>query len=187
MNVELKELVSKADRGDTDAQRQLMDMAKEKESAGEYQEAAELFKLAAMAYRIAASRNSTQAAELGSACRWQEKVLQFYRDWIKNYATPVEPRINRFDKDSVSSEVGVFILALRRDEKFRDMVRYLEVELMKHDVEFCTGSMINRHFYYMAIQKEFFKEFMHEIDMRVVLDPLSDEVMRMCRRNDTST
>ena len=177
MTDELKELVSKADRGDSAAQKQLMDMAQAKQAAGAFQEAAELFKLAAMAYRIGASRQSSQAAEAAGRCSWMEGVLELYREWIAAYTKPVAPRINRLKRHKENFDRP--ILSMRREGgKYGFMLSYLERQLMEHDIEICTGGTINRHFYYMVQRREHFTDFMDDIDIRVVLDPLADEVMR---------
>lgn len=178
MNNELKELVSKADQGDKNAQKQLMQLAQEKQDAGEYEEAAELFKLGAMAYRIAASFEGSLVDDEKMKSYSLEKIIQYYREWIVNYTHPVEPRINTLTREGLASEASSTILQLRRDEVFRGMVRYLEEQLMIHGVDLCTGSTLNRHLYHMVLQENDFWKFMHDIDVRIALDPIADEIMK---------
>ena len=66
---------------------------------------------------------------------------------------------------------------VRDGGRYGFMLRHLERLLLDHDMEICTGSKINRHFYYMAQQLDVYKDFLHDIDMRVVLDPIVDAVL----------
>lgn len=73
----------------------------------------------------------------------------------------------------------------REDGEFGHMLRYLEKLLSDHGVEWCApGGTINRHFYYMVQRREDFREFMDDINIRVVLDPICDEVMRRLLSED---
>lgn len=178
MSDDLKELVSKADRGDESAQGQLMDMAREKESAGEYKEAAELFKLAAMAYRIASSRKGGLLADAYRSCAKFVRTIRYYDEWVKKYTKPLAPRINR-----LRNHKGTFdrpILSMwREDSEYCSMLHFLEDKLREHDIEICApGGTINRHFWAITQQREGFREFMNDIDVRIVLDPITDEVMK---------
>lgn len=178
MNDELKELISKADCGDGAAQQELVKRGDEASKAGDHEQAAYLYKMAAMAYRIAASREGTLAGEASGKLWWKEQVLEMYRAWIAKYTRPLAPRINTLTRKQLADDASHHILGLRRDDKFRPLVRYLEEQLMNHDVDFCTGSTINRHIYYMAKQQsESFWDFKHDTDVRIVLDPICDEIM----------
>ena len=176
MNEELKELVSRADRGDNAAQKELMKRGDDAAAAGDHEQAAWLYKMAAMAYRIDAGRQAARASEAEWQWKWLEGVVQLYRDWIAAYARPLAPRINRLKH--YRGDFDHPILSMRRDGgKHTFMLRHLERLLLDRGMDICTGSTINRHFYYMVQQREDYKDFMHTIDMRVVLDPIADEVM----------
>jgi len=183
MNEELKGIVSKADRGDSEAQKELMAMAQEKQNARDYKEAAELFRLAAMAYRITASREGSLAGEAGSHGRWLERVLDMYRDWIARYTTPLSPRMQELaDKDLNAVEHAFFQVYRLKDDVYRPLMRHLQDELIKRDVEMCApGGTMNRHFIYMLKGRnygnEFYEAFPNEVDIRVALDPIADEVL----------
>lgn len=188
MTEELKELVSKADCGDYTAQIQLMEMAQEKQDAGFYQEAAELFKLAAMAYRISASRSGTQAAEATGRLWWQERVLNMYRGWIARYTNPLPSQMQELAASDLSKVEHAFMQVYRlKDEVFEPLMRHLENELMARDVEMCApGGTMNRHFIYMLKGRDygndFYKAFPNEVDIRVALDPIVDEVLKRLRK-----
>lgn len=180
MNDELKELVSKADRGDSAAQKELMKRGDDSSTAGDHQQAAYLYKMAAMAYRISEGRTSGILSDTARACARFATTIRLYDEWVKKYTRPLAPRINALTRKKLASDASSYILQLRNEEKFQSMVRYLEEKLMDHDVEFCTGSTLNKHMYYMAKpQADPFWDFKHDIDMRVVLDPICDEIMRM--------
>jgi len=187
MNDELKALIGKADCGDSEAQKELMERGDAAGSAGDHEQAAYLYKMAAMAYRISAGRQGTLSAEADGRCTWMEVVLQLYREWIATYTKPVAPRINRLKR--IRGNFDRPILTLRRDGgKFSFMLRYLEKQLMEHDIEICApGGTINRHFYYMVNQHEAFTGFMNDIDVRVVLDPIADEVLRQITLEGSSS
>ncbi|MEI6827468.1 MAG: hypothetical protein WCK54_17880, partial [Desulfuromonadales bacterium] len=76
MTEEIKQLVSKADRGDINSLNQLMKMAQDEQNRGNYKESSELFKFAAMAYRINASRQFSIASEAKEECDWINKVIK---------------------------------------------------------------------------------------------------------------
>jgi len=143
-----------------------------------------LFRLAAMAYRIAEGRTSGILADTARTCGRFAATIRLYDEWVKKYTRPVAPRINRLKRFKGDFDGPVFKL-LRDDGEFGSMLRHLENLLMDHDVEFCTGSTINRHFYYMVQQRDPFWDFIHDIDMRVVLDPIADEVLRMLNNPDS--
>jgi hypothetical protein len=186
MTDELKELISKADRGDGAAQKELMTRGDDVSSAGDHEQAAYLYKMAAMAYRIEVSRVGTRASEASGQSSWMDGVQQLYLEWIAAYTKPVAPRINRLNRHE--GDFDRPIMSMRREGgKYGFMLRYLERQLMEHDVEICTGAGINRHFYYMVQQREGYKEFMNDVEMRVVLDPLADEVMRRCQSSKRAT
>ncbi len=188
MTEELKKLVSKADCGDNTAQKQLMEMAQEKQDAGSYEEAAGLFKLAAMAYRISSSRSGTQAAEATGKLWWQERVLTMYREWIARYTTPVPSRMPELTDCDLSEVEHAFMQVYRlRNQVFGPLMRHLDNELMARDVEMCApGGTMNRHFIYMLKGRDygndFYEAFPNEVDIRVALDPIVDEVLKRYRK-----
>lgn len=181
MTEELKKLISKADCGDNAARKELMKRGDDAGRAGDHEQAACLYRMAAMAYRIGEGRNSTKASKADRRCSWMEGVLLLYQEWIAVYTRPLTPRINRLKRFKGYFDHSVFSLR-REGGKFGFMLRYLERQLLEHDIEICTGATINRHFYYMVQQREDFKGFMNDIEMRVVLDPLADEVLRRCQQ-----
>ncbi|MGE3550052.1 MAG: hypothetical protein AB7I29_09180 [Geobacter sp.] len=183
MNNELKELISKADKGDSGAQRELMDCGDSAAAAGDHEQAAHLYKMAAMAYRIAVSRTNGTLADTAHTCARFARTIKLYDDWIRTYTRPRAPRINALKRRKLASEASSCILQLRRDKEYAPLVRYLEEKLDEHGIHFCApGGTINRHFYYMATQREDFLEFMHDIDLRVALDPLSDKILKMIEK-----
>lgn len=50
-------------------------------------------------------------------------------------------------------------------------------ELMERGDAASAAGDINRRFYYMVRQREDYTELMHDIDFRVVLDPICNEVL----------
>jgi hypothetical protein len=179
MNDELKALISKADCGDRDAQKELMERGDAASSAGDHEQAAFLYKMAAMAYRIAAWRGSTVDVKTTFEYRQVSWLLDQYRVWIAKYTKPVAPRFKMLVRKKMAYDASSSILALRKEEKFKPLVRYLEEQLASHGVEFCApGGTINRHICKMAEYLEHpFWHFIHGVDTRVVLDPISDEIM----------
>lgn len=178
MDDQLKELVSRADRGDAAAQKELMERGDQASSAGEHEQAAYLYKMAAIAYRIAGGRTSGILADTAHTCAWFAKTLGYYDEWVKKYTVPVAPRINRLKehKGNFDQPIGAM---WREKDAYKTMLHYLQKKLMEHDIEICTGATINKHFYYMVNQREPFTEFMNDINVRVVLDPICDEVARL--------
>ena len=188
MNEELKELISSADKGNTDAQRELMQRGDAASEAGDHQQAAFFYKMAAMAYRMDAGRIGGLLADAASAAGNFARTISFYEEWVAKYANPVPPRINELSEMKIAREASSCILSLRRDKSFFRKVQYLESKLAEHGKHFCApGGTINRHFYYMINQREDFIEFMHDIDIRIVLDPICDEVLRMCAEDQTTS
>lgn len=186
MNQELNELISRADRGDNAAQQELMTRGDEAGKAGDHEKAAYLYRMAAIAYRINAGRISGVLSDTAGTCAWFARTIGYYDEWIKKYTKPVAPRINRLRRFKRIFDSHIF--AMRSDGgEFQAKVRYLERVLKKHDVEFCTGGRINRHFYYMVRQDDYFKGFMNDIELRVVLDPIADEVLCRCLQEENGS
>lgn len=186
MTENLKELVSRADRGDGAAQQELMKRGDDAGKAGDHEQAAYLYRMAAIAYRIDAGRISGILADTANTCAWFARTIRYYDEWIKKYTKPVAPRINRLKRFKRNFDTPIHTM-MRDGGEYEAKVRYLEKVLMEHDVEFCTGSRINKHFYYMVQQHEYFKGFMNDIDLRVVLDPIVDEVLRRCLQEENSS
>jgi hypothetical protein len=185
MTDELKVLISRADTGSREAQHELIQRGDTASEAGDHQQAAYLYKMAAMASRIAAGRNNSLAVEALGKQAYLQRVLYLYEDWSAAYTKPDEPRINMLRKmectfsDDMTPERA--IMTLRRSEgKWRFMVRYLEDQLTEHDVELCTGNTINRHFVRMVRRADYLGDMIDKVCFRVVLDPICDEVLRMC-------
>lgn len=183
MGETIKELVSKADKGDTEAQRELMQRGDAASEAEDHQQAAYMYKMAAMAYRINASRVLGRLLDSSRNHAEQLMTVHYYDAWIRDYTAPKAPRINELIEKKLAREASDCILSLRRDERFKGQVRYLESRLDEHGIHFCApGGTINRHFYAMVNQRENFTGFMNGTDVRVVLDPICDEVLRMCNK-----
>ena len=179
MSDELKELISKADKGDSEAQRELMQRGDAASEAGDHQHAAYMYKMAAIAYRIDEARTSGMLSDTARTCARFAQTIRYYDDWIKKYTKPVAPRINRLKHHKGNFDRP--ILTMWRDGgEFGKMLRHLEERLSEHGIEWCApGGTINRHFYYMVQRRDDFRDFMDDIEIRVVLDPISDEVLRM--------
>jgi len=183
MNDELKELISKADKGDSDAQRGLMDRGDSATAAGDHEQAAYLYKMAAMAYRISGSRTGSTLTDTAHTCARFARTIRLYDDWIKTYTRARAPRINVLKRRRMSGKASECILQLRRDKEYAPLVRYLEEKLDEHGIHFSVpGGTINRHFYYISEQRENLRGFMHDIDLRVALDPLSDKILKMIEK-----
>ncbi len=181
MNDDLKELISSADKGSKQAQRELMQRGDAASEAGDHQQAAYLYKMAAMAYRMDATRIDGKLADATFNYARELMKVRYYDEWVKEYTTPKAPRILELTDKQLASEASSCILRLRRDKQFGGRVNYLERVLEEKGVYFCApGGTINRHFHAMINQRGDFLEFMHDIDIRVVLDPICDEVLRMC-------
>lgn len=175
MDDQLEELVSRADRGDAAAQKELMERGDQASSAGEHEQAAYLYKMAAIAYRIEGGRTSSILADTTHSCAWLVKTVRYYDEWVKKYTVPVAPRINRLKEHKGNFDRPIGAMRTEKGD-YKTMLHYLKKKLMEHDIEICTGATINRHFYYMVNQREPFTEFMNDINVRVVLDPICDEV-----------
>ena len=172
-----RNLTSEADRGSHDAQKRLMELGQQAQDAGDFAMAAKIFKDAAIAYRIAASRTGGLLADSNHNSAWLFLKTQYYEDWIKQYTQPSPPRIECLRQHNGNFNHQI-ITMWRNEGKFRTMLRYLEKKLMEHGIEFCApGGTINRHFYHMVNQHEAFTGFLNDIDIRIVLDPICDEVM----------
>lgn len=178
MSDELKKLISKADLGDSKAQKELMKRGDAASSAGDHEQAAFLYKMAAMAYRIAEGRTGGVLSDLARRCSWLSHSVKYYDEWIKKYTKPVAPRINRLKRFKGDFDRPILTMWKGGGED-GDRLHYLQNKLREHDIEICApGGTINRHFYYMVHRHEGFRDFMDDIDMRVVLDPICDEVVR---------
>lgn len=188
MSDELKELISSADKGSTAAQRELMQRGDAASAAGDHQQAAYLYKMAAMAYRIEATRTDGKLTDATHNYVRELMKVRYYDEWVKAYTAPKAPRILELSEKKLASEASSFILRLRRDKHFGGRVSYLERVLAEKGVYFCApGGTINRHFHAMINQREDFIAFMHDIDIRVVLDPICDEVLRMCAESQSKS
>lgn len=177
MDDSIKEIISKADRGDGAAQKELMDMGQEASGRGDHEQAAYLFKMAAMAYRIAASRSSGVLADTAQTCGRFATTIRYYDEWVKKYTRPLAPRINRLKRHKGNFDRPILSM-WREGSEFSRKLRFLEKQLFDRGIEICApGGTINRHFYYMVRQHDAFKGFRDDIEIRVVLDPICDEVM----------
>ncbi|MGD9686431.1 MAG: hypothetical protein AB7U43_05595 [Desulfobacter sp.] len=182
MGEDLKELISSADKGNTEAQRELMQRGDAASEAGDHHQAAYLYKMAAMAYRIDASRIGGILADMARQGALLSQTVSYYDQWAKKYTKPVAPRINRLKRHKGNFDVPILTMWREKNEYGR-MLRYLENKLMRHGIEICApGGTINRHFYYMVHQRERYREFMNDVEFRVVLDPICDEVLNMCEK-----
>ena len=172
-----EELINKADRGDREAQKEMIQCGDEASRAGEHEKAAFLYKMAAKACRMELERAHEQIVEARRESAWLQGVLQLYRDWVATYTKSVAPRINQLRHFKHESD-GPISSLFREGGKFEFIFNYLEQQLMNRRIQIDAGADINRQFHLLVTHSEHFKALMHDTDMRIALDPLSDELLR---------
>ena len=185
----IKELISKADRGDEESQKALMQLGDDASKTGNDKQASYYYKMAAIAYRITAARKNSLYDEAQAECKWLHEELKLYQEWIDKYTKPVAPRMNKLSnicvKKKCSNLISQLITSMTRGdyktenmEKYSSMLYSLEEKLTKHGIIFSSpGGTINVHFLNMVWKEKRFAQLQEHVEIRVLLDQIVDEVI----------
>ena len=180
---EYKELSKKADKGDNHALRELFNLADKFHAEGSYQQAANIFRDTAIAYRISAFRNLACAEHAESESAWLKKVEQIYQRWLEG--NPQGMRSIPYVAEGVDLESirTVIVDQLTSDPDFQPVFRFLYAKLSDLGMEFYSpGGSIQRKVICLLLElfglsENGYSEYLKNGDVRVGLDLISDEII----------
>ena len=189
MDKQYKDLSSRACRGDNDALHELFDLAGKHEASGDFQKSTEIFRDAAIAYRITASRNGTNAESAEGLVRWLEMKEVFYRTWIEK--NPGGMRELPYPASGITSEDirRILIDELLQDESFSLVFSFLNDSLTEMDTKFSSpGHSLQRQLWGLLIELFGLRECtsrssqcFQNIAVRIGLDILAHVIMKRCQ------
>lgn len=185
---EYKELSKKADKGDKHALRELFNLADKIRAEGSYQQAAEIFRDTAISYRISAFRNLARAEQAESESAWLKKVEQIYQRWLEGNLQGM--RSIPYVAAGVDAEIirKVIVDQLITDPDFQPVFGFLYAKLADLGMEFYSpGGSIQRKAIYLLLEifglsENGYSEYLKNIDVRVGLDLISDEIINRSRQ-----
>ncbi len=183
-NDEFKELSSRAARGEKEALRSLFAVADQYENNGNFEVAAKVFRDSAIVYRISAFRNLNRAEQAEAEINWHRRTTEIFRQWVTRNPRGLG-RLPYPANGITTQDIRRFIVdELLNENSFSDVFQFLEVTLESLGMRFYSpgGSLQRRT---TALLSEVFGlddfgmcEYLTNVDVRVCLDLLADEVMR---------
>jgi hypothetical protein len=187
------ELVRQSTRGDDDATKKLFSLGEERASAGDFLGASEAFKDAAIAYRIARSREKGSRESSQNASRYDEAIRDMYRDWIVANPHGAKPLpIDQQEAGWLDRFPTTEFIDLAKESPFDIIYYHLENELSRRGVEFFSpGGSIQRRVSQIAkvmigmnVNAEY-SQLLGDIEIRVPMDLIVDEVTRRAESSDS--
>jgi len=138
MDDQYKDLSSRACKGDNDALHELFNLAQQYETDGNYQKSTEIFRDSAIAYRITASRNGTNAGSAESQVLWLEVKELIYQKWIEY--NPDGLRELPYPASGITDEDirHLVIDQLLKEDTYMDTFRFLEESLADAGMKFSS-------------------------------------------------
>lgn len=188
MNDQIRELSRRAVTGDVGALRELFALAEHFEAERQFSESTVAFHEVAIAYRIAASRNLARAEDAERQAAYATRVLDIYRQWIEN--NPTGPRKLPYDVPEATKGYSGAINTLLSDSSLGAVFVFLERSLSAVGMEFFSpGGSFERRLYVLlgamfgadSDVPSYFSNYIRDTAVRVALDTLADEVVRLCR------
>ena len=176
-----------ATKGDRDAQNRLMEWAEAYLEAGDTARAAEVFREAAICYRIAAFRARTEVGEAGQKQWRAEAMTRMVLQWAQECMDA-----GRLPEHSCPGITGEQVRDIVIDELMSDwhyswVFLQLQRRLQGRGIEFFSpGGSIQRHVWVLVecilgLRRDFPEDYwlyQRYADIRVLVDPIVDEVIR---------
>lgn len=174
------ELIRQAVKGDRQAMDELFALAEAQMANEHSQDAALLFREAAIAFRISASRNLTHAMEAEGQGQWMVTVRDTYAKWIKqnpNGFRPIPRALPGITHDFIAR---IVLDQLPNEKEFLDVLDLLEQALSRLGMKFYSpGGSIQRRA--LQLLGEVFgltpvSGYLRSNEVRICLDQIADAV-----------